>query len=335
MQKSLFIGTLLSAFFFSGLHPALALTPQQAAEKLSLTELAETYSPAQISALTQQPEANRFDALMITIGALTADDLKNPAAESDKLQAFVDAQQQDHTRYLGNVSDKNIVPRLHTAWKTAVFPNDPKTLKTLNNFIDKGYTSGYNLVDTREESAFDKTRMIRYGHNDIDHAAQLIYLLRREGFDPKVQLTPKSSAFLYLDEWGEADYPVTTLKSGKKVAIASEYNLDLEFPSAEERNRFQNLIDQYAKKNTADQKGLIRAAWWQPFYRSYVPVNGYDVVAETRVTGGHYQADLMALPENAEKQAENIRKAKSGMQVTSEKVWVNPSFYRYLQGDYK
>ena len=58
--------------------------------------------------------------------------------------------------------------------------------------------------------------MIRYGHNDIDHAAQLIYLLRREGFDPKVQLTPKSSAFLYLDEWGEADYPVTTLKSGKK-----------------------------------------------------------------------------------------------------------------------
>lgn len=115
MQKSLFIGTLLSAFFFSGLHPALALTSQQAAEKLSLTELAETYSPAQISALTQQPEANRFDALMITIGALTADDLKNPAAESDKLQAFVDAQQQEHTRYLGNVSDKNIVPRLHTA----------------------------------------------------------------------------------------------------------------------------------------------------------------------------------------------------------------------------
>lgn len=106
MQKSLFIGTLLSAFFFSGLHPALALTSQQAAEKLSLTELAETYSPAQISVLTQQPEANRFDALMITIGALTADDLKNPAAESDKLQAFVDAQQQDHTRYLGNVSDK-------------------------------------------------------------------------------------------------------------------------------------------------------------------------------------------------------------------------------------
>ena len=54
---------------------------------------------------------------MITIGALTADDLKNPAAESDKLQAFVDAQQQEHTRYLGNVSDKNIVPRLHTAGK--------------------------------------------------------------------------------------------------------------------------------------------------------------------------------------------------------------------------
>ncbi|MDF5910627.1 hypothetical protein P4W15_00480 [Morganella morganii] len=120
------------------------------------------------------------------------------------------------------------------------------------------------------------------------------------------------------------------------MAIASEYNLDLEFPSAEERNRFQSLIDQYAKKNTADQKGLIRAAWWQPFYRSYVPVDGYDVVAETRVTGGHYQADLMALPENAEKQAENIRKAKSGMQVTSEKVWVNPSFLPLSAGgDYK
>lgn len=334
MQKPLFIGTLLSVFFFSSLHPALALTSQQTADTLSLTELAETYSPAQISSLTQQLGADKYDALMVTIGALTPMDLKKPAENSDKLQAFVDAQQ-SKTRYLGNISDKNIVPRLLAAWETAIFPNDPKTLISLNKFIDKGYTSGYNLVDMREESGFDKTRMIRYGHNDIHHAAQLVYLLKREGFDPKVQLTPKSSAFVYLEEWGESDYPVTTLKSGKKVAIASEYNLDFEFPTIAERDRFQALIDQYAKKNSADQKGLIRAAWWQPFYRSYVPVTGYDEVTETRVTKGHYQADLMALPENAEKQAENIRKAKSGMQVKSEKVWVNPSFFRYLKGDYK
>lgn len=76
MQKPLFIGTLLSVFFFSSLHLALALTSQQTADALSLTELAETYSTAQISSLTQQPDTDKYDALMVTIGALTPMDLK-------------------------------------------------------------------------------------------------------------------------------------------------------------------------------------------------------------------------------------------------------------------
>lgn len=321
------------------LAPTLAhaenLTTTQAISQLKLTELAATYNADKIKKSTGNGAASSADALLIDMEVITRSDLSKPDVLSDKLNVFVQDQSKLDEQYLGNVSDRNIVERIKKAWQTSQVLSDKSTLNLLNSFIDNGYTSGYNVIDTRNNSHFDPKRMISYGHNNIQHAAQLVYLMKTEGFDPKVQFVPKSSAFLYLPEWGKPSYPVTTLESGKMIAIVKEYNLDFEFQTIERKAAFMDLISQYAKKDSKDEKGLIYESWWQPFYRSYTEMDNYKLLIENRVLLGKYQADLMSLPEKAKIQQQGIKTIKAGIKIEPIKAWVNPSFYRYMQGDFK
>ncbi|MFM2478622.1 hypothetical protein [Celerinatantimonas sp. MCCC 1A17872] len=314
---------------------AALMTPQQAVVSLHLEELANTYKTTTENQQPQQQNHLKANTLLMDMGVINADDLKHPQRLSHKLTQFVNDNLDTSENYLGNVHDENIVERINHAWKYTKVIDDPKVLAQLNQFIDKGYTTGYNVIDTDDLSHFHTLRTIRYGHNNIRHADQLIYLMRIKGFDPKVQLSVKSSAFLYLAKWGKPTYPVTTLPSGKMVAVAKEYNLDFEFKSVQRKAQFMALINQYAKKDSKNEKGLIYEAWWQPFYRSYTPMKGYDVLMENRIEIGNYQAQLMVLPEKAQAQAEHIQRDAPKMQVHTLKTWVNPSFYRYMHGDYK
>lgn len=311
------------------------VTTRNAVETLSLNELASTYSPEKITNVTGLSTASQADALLVDMGVITPSDLEQTALLSSKLRSFVEDQNDQSERYVGNVSDKNIVERIVKTWNDSTVIQDEKILNQLNRFIDEGYTTGYNVISTQDDSNFMQELMIRYGHNSIQHAVQLLYLMKSEGFDPKVQLTPKSSAFLYLPEWGEPEYPVTTLASGKMVSVVKEYNLDFEFQSKERKNSFMDLINKYAKKDSADEKGLIIESWWQPFYRSYTEMSGYKVLTENRVIMGDFQADLMSLPENAKKQEKQVRAAADNYDVVATKIWVNPSFYRYMHGEFK
>ncbi|GLO64137.1 hypothetical protein MACH09_46450 [Vibrio sp. MACH09] len=331
--------TILSSIFALSLLPvtsfASGLTAEQAVNELKLQELAQTYSEKKIITATQSDKASRFDALLVDIGAISVADLSNSKVKSEKLGAFIKDQLDLSENYIGNLSDKNIVERIQKTWLTSEGVQDKAVINTLNSFIDQDFTTGYNLVDVKQMSNFNPELMIRYGHSDLTHAIQLVYLIKSEGFNPKVQFTPKSSAFVYLPEWGEPSYPVYTLESGKMVAVVKEYNLDFEFQTTEAKKDFMNLINQYAKKDSADEKGLIVESWWQPFYRSYTPMENYKVLIENQIKIGQYQADLMSLPEKAKSQAKKVQAAAKSYDVKSHKVWVNPSFYRYMQGDYK
>ena len=68
----------------------------------------------------------------------------------------------------------------------------------------KGLTTGYNIKDKKEYANFNEDYTVSYGHNDIIHASQIIGLLKGEKIDAKVQLEIKTSAFIYLPEWGES-----------------------------------------------------------------------------------------------------------------------------------
>ena len=334
-MKLKLIGTAITLALFSMAANANEMTTAQTVDVLKLNELALTYSQANIAKATGMHDAKQADALLVDMGVITASDLNNAEILTSKLQRFVNDQNDLSERYIGNVSDKNIVERIVKTWHNVSVIEDKKTLSLLNSFIDSGYTTGYNVINSQDDSHFNADLMLRYGHNNIQHAVQLLYLMKRENFDPKVQLTPKSSAFLYLPEWGEPQYAVTTLASGKMVSVVKEYNLDFEFQTLERKKDFMDLINKYAKKDSADQKGLIFESWWQPFYRSYTEMENYQILTENRVIIGDYQADLLSLPENAKKQEAQVREMANDFDVIATKVWVNPSFYRYMQGDFK
>ena len=334
-MKRKLIGTAITLALFSMVANANEMTTAQAVDALKLNELVLTYTQANIVKATGMNDAKQADALLVDMGVITVSDLNNAEILTSKLQHFVNDQNDLSERYIGNVSDKNIVERIVKTWHNTSVIEDKKTLSLLNSFIDNGYTTGYNVINRQDDSHFNTDLMLRYGHNNIQHAVQLLYLMKRENFDPKVQLTPKSSAFLYLPEWGEPQYAVTTLASGKMVSVVKEYNLDFEFQTLERKKDFMDLINKYAKKDSTDEQGLIFESWWQPFYRSYTEMENYQVLTENRVIIGDYQADLLSLPENAKKQEAQVREMANDFDVIATKVWVNPSFYRYMQGDFK
>lgn len=320
------IGTLVAA---------QQISAQDAVESLNLSELAAIYSDEKVTSATGGESTGQADALLIDLGVIAPNDLNDPEALAAKLTRFV-ADQQDRTEnYIGNVSDRNIVERVMTVWDDATVIQDDDVLSLLNGLIADGYTTGYNVFDTAHSSHFDPELMLRYGHSSIGHAAQLLYLMKIEGFDPKVQFIPKSSAFIFLPEWGEPPSSVVTLDNGLMVNVMVEYNLDFEFQTAERKQAFMDLIDDYAKRDDEDETGLILDAWWQPFYRSYVPMDRYEPLVENRVRIGTYQADLVTLPEDAAAMADQIRPVAGIDAVETVDIWVNPAFFRYMSGDFR
>ncbi|BFT70926.1 hypothetical protein [Paenibacillus sp. P36] len=205
--------------------------------------------------------------------------------------------------------------------------------------MKKNLITGYNLKDSRFDANFDPKQSLTYGHSDIKHAIQLIGLLRSENIQAKVQLEPKTSAFIYLKEWGEPtqteDYQVVQIENGNFIAYAKEYDIEFEFDSAEQKNKFQQIILQYAKKNSNDQTGLIYSSWWQPLYYSLSELKDYKVIANNKVSKGHYYAQSFSLSDKSEEVVAGLKKINPGLNVDSYKFWVDEPFYNYLLGDFK
>lgn len=195
------------------------------------------------------------------------------------------------------------------------------------------------MKDSRFDANFDPKQSLTYGHSDIKHAIQLIGLLRSENIQAKVQLEPKTSAFIYLKEWGEPtqteDYQVVQIENGNFIAYAKEYDIEFEFDSAEQKNKFQQIILQYAKKNSNDQTGLIYSSWWQPLYYSLSELKDYKVIANNKVSKGHYYAQSFSLSDKSEEVVAGLKKINPGLNVDSYKFWVDEPFYNYLLGDFK
>lgn len=235
-------------------------------------------------------------------------------------------------RFIGVPSDRYIALELRNAFKARVF-SDLKVLGALNHLIDEKIISGYNIVDTEALPRFSKELSLRYGHSSLGHLDELVYLMRLLGLDPKLALEVKGSGFLYLPMWGEASYPTMELSSGNKIALAKEYNLDLRFSSLAEKKRFYAMVTRYAKRNSKDEKGLIKEAWWQPFIRSEVPFGSFKRVDEIHIAIGSYQIEIVSLPSKTKRELKYLREVYKDIKVV--KTYVNKAFYRYMLGGYK
>jgi hypothetical protein len=267
-----------------------------------------------------------------------ADTAANPTFANDLLGKILTFTGQ-YKHYLGSTSDSDIFRKINDVWHTEDIISSTDLRAVFDEALKKNLVTGYNLKDARFDANFDPKQSLTYGHSDITHAIQLIGLLRSENIQAKVQLEPKTSAFIYLKEWGEPtqteDYQVVQIENGNFIAYAKEYDIEFEFDNVEQKNKFQQIVLQYAKKNSEDQTGLIYSSWWQPLYYSLTELKDYKVIANNKVTKGHYYAQSFSLSDKSEEVATGLKKINASLNVDSYKFWVDEPFYNYLLGDFK
>jgi hypothetical protein len=214
-------------------------------------------------------------------------------------------------------------------------PTVPVALSSMfNELLKEGILQGYNIkkegdVTTR---ASGKTSLV-YGHSSMAHAKQLIALLTLNDIHFTWQLIAKSSAFNIREGWDDAQ----SNESETKIRVAKEYDIRFNFADQANLEQFMPLINQYAKKDSDDEKGLIINAWWQPFYRSLYPQEAYQQVKRISLKSDGFVASTLVLNADIEKTIEQINTyiEHEKITVSNEDIWVNPAFFRYLNGGFQ
>jgi len=243
-----------------------------------------------------------------------------------------------YKRYIGWTSDANIYAEVLAAYETSGIVKAPVLQSIADQALEASKVTGYTIRDSRFESNFIDGLTITYAHSDIKHALQLIALLDSEGIDAKVQYEPRTSAFVYLKEWGEPGeseyYEVRQIANGNYIEYAKEYELIFEFGNDADKNRFDGIILQYAKKNEEDQAGLLHGSWWQPLYYSVDrPEGDYRQITNNKLSDGRYYVESFSLNEAADEVAAAFRTDDPAIAFSTYAFWTNAAFYRYLNGE--
>lgn len=240
-----------------------------------------------------------------------------------------------YKQYIGYVYDADIITKLHAAYSTSDIIDAPSLQSLVNEALEQELITGYNLKDSRFDSRFIDSLSLTYGHSNLKHAVQLIGLLRSEGLNAKVQFEPKTSAFLHLKEWGDPGPNVVQIENGNFIAYAKEYDLKFEFFNAKDKEAFQDVILTYAKKNAADQTGLIAGSWWQPLYFSATELDGYEIITNNLITDpdSPYTVHPFSLNENSQKVIEGFKAIDPDAIITPYQFWVDVPFFNYLHGE--
>jgi len=244
-----------------------------------------------------------------------------------------------YKHYLGYTTDADILVKLVDAYRTSDIIQAPELRKVVDEALKQNIVTGYNLKDSRYDANFLDSLSIVYGHSDFKHALQLIGLLRSENIKAKVQFEPKTSAFVYLKEWGdpgESDlFEVVQIENGNYIEYAKEYDLAFEFASIADKSRFDRLILSYAKKNEDNQPGLIYGSWWQPLYYSSTELKNYKKITNNKIASGNYYAQSFSLKEQSATVTEGFKKIDPAAKIDNYDFWVDVPFFNYLQGESK
>lgn len=243
----------------------------------------------------------------------------------------------EYKHYIGYSSDSDIYGKLFDAYRTSEIIKAPELQKVVDEALKQDLVTGYNLKDSRYDANFVDSLSLVYGHSDLRHALQLIGLLRSEGIDAKVQFEPKTSAFIYLKEWGDPGvsdlYEVVQIENGNYIEYAKEYDIAFEFVTASDKSRFDSIILKYAKKNEEEQSGLLYGSWWQPLYYSLTELKSYKRISNNKIEQGHYYAQSFSLKEQSAAVTAGLKKLDPSVKVINYDFWVDGPFYNYLNGE--
>lgn len=244
-----------------------------------------------------------------------------------------------YKQYIGYISDDDIYNKFITAYQTSNIIEIPNLQHFVDTALTQDVVTGYNLKDDRFNANFVPSLTVTYGHSNVKHAVQLIGLLRSEGIDARVQFEPKTSAYVHRQEWGEPYIDENNIavltESGNYINSSKEYDLVLEFFNVADKDAFNSIILEYAKRNQDDMQGLIAGSWWQPlFYTLIEPTSdGYMLIANNKIEDGHFYAQTFSLVEDPENIAAGFAELDPEVEVESYTFWANEAFYNYLHGE--
>ena len=336
MRKKILIGSILLSFSLFGQD-----IYQESVNKLEMTELSNTYSKEKIERSLkgykklkkEKLEELASKAVLVDLQAITVDDLNYSKNINLKLENYISNFKDISENSLGNISDKNIIERINRNYSTFKVIEKNSLIDSLNIALAKKLTTGYNIKIKSTYANFNPELSLSYGHNGIKHANQLIALMKSEGLDAKVQIEPKTSAYLHMPDWGEPVTPNIVMEDGQIVITPLEYNLQFEFKDKADKMKFIQLIDKYAKKDEVDEENLIYDAWWQPFLQTE-KIDGFEKLVVNIASEGEYEAYVLTLPEKSDALIKELAKNKN-LKLKTKEVYVNPSFYRFMLGEYK
>lgn len=336
MRKKILIGSILLSFSLFGQD-----IYQESVNKLEMTELSNTYSKEKIERSLkgykklkkEKLEELASKAVLVDLQAITVDDLNYSKNINLKLENYISNFKDISENSLGNISDKNIIERINKKYSTFKVIEKNSLIDSLNIALAKKLTTGYNIKIKSTYANFNPELSLSYGHNGIKHANQLIALMKSEGLDAKVQIEPKTSAYLHMPDWGEPATPNIVMEDGQIVITPLEYDLQFEFKDKADKMKFIQLIDKYAKKDEVDEENLIYDAWWQPFLQTE-KIDGFEKLIVNIASEGEYEAYVLTLPEKSDALIKELAKNKN-LKLKTKEVYVNPSFYRFMLGEYK
>ncbi len=316
-------------------------------EELALTFPEEKYSKilSQYNVkLSLDDTTAKYAACALSTGIIQANDLTSTSISRAQalrvLSAVADATGQGRN-FLGYSNDADIYGKLNNMWNSFEIFSDEVLDKIGSQAVQNKITTGYNLKKESYDARFIPELTLRYGHDDIKHANQIIGLLQSEGIVAKVQLEPKISIYEYLLDWGpvpepEPRYEVRQFSDDLYLVYAVEYDLALEFNSTADKSKFDALILKYAKKSgeNADAEGLLYGSWWQPLYTSTTPMTGnYRKIIDNVITNGEYSIHPFCLDTDATTVKQQLNALNSSVSVTQKALWCDEPFYRYLSGN--
>lgn len=336
MRKKILIGSILLSFSLFGQD-----IYQESVNKLEMTELSNTYSKEKIERSLkgykklkkEKLEELASKAVLVDLQAITVDDLNYSKNINLKLENYISNFKDISENSLGNISDKNIIERINRKYSTFKVIEKNSLIDSLNIALAKKLTTGYNIKIKSTYANFNPELSLSYGHNGIKHANQLIALMKSEGLDAKVQIEPKTSVYLHMPDWGEPATPNIVMEDGQIVITPLEYDLQFEFKDKADKMKFIQLIDKYAKKDEVDEENLIYDAWWQPFLQTE-KIDGFEKLIVNIASEGEYEAYVLTLPEKSDALIKELAKNKN-LKLKTKEVYVNPSFYRFMLGEYK
>jgi uncharacterized membrane protein len=319
-----------------------------------LRELATTYSDAKIeksfeglyseflgtisSKEERQAIALAIDLNLLFKGRLMGMNLHAPLDHDfafhllEKIQAF----RRSDKKYIGYVTQQDIISKLQDKWEKSAKVSNEKLEQVMKRAVTQQIIRGYQIKNLDDLANFDEDLKIIYSHSAFKHVKQLIGLLVSENIQAKIQLEPKHSSFIYLDEWETTpDLNLEKIAGGFSIAHKHEFDVVMEFAAREQRDRFREIIEAFAKRESSNQQNLLFDSWYQPLYCSEVPVDDYYQIANLSLGDQTHVVHVYCKKQDSEKVMNWLQKESPDLNLSATALWVNDAFYRYLGGDYK